>query len=144
VSEPIVRVGIGVFIFKNGSFLMLRRQGSHGGSTWSIPGGHMEYSESFTDTAKREVLEETGLEIHNVRFGAVTNDFFESESKHYVTIWMLSDWVSGEEKNMEPNKCDGMAWHNFDDLPKPLFLPWNQLLTSDFIENIKNVAKLTA
>lgn len=131
------RVGIGVFICKEGKFLMGKRMGSHGEGTWTVPGGHLEYGESFADTAKREVLEETGLVINNVRFGAVTNDFFEEEGKHYVTVWMLSEYESGEATILEPDKFVEQGWFDFDSLPTPLFLPWEQLLKSEFIEGIK-------
>lgn len=137
MSENSVRVGIGVFVFKNAKFLMQKRQGSHGQGTWSVPGGHLEFGESFEDTAHREVKEETDLEIKNIRFGAVTNDNFTDEDKHYVTVWMLSDWADGIEHITEPDKCLQQEWHTFDDLPSPLFLPWNQLLESEFIEKIK-------
>lgn len=133
-----VRVGIGVFVFKDGAFLMQQRHGAHGAGSWSVPGGHQEFGESFEETARREVIEETGMQIKNVRFGAVTNDYFPEEDKHYVTIWMLSDWASGEAKIAEPDKCLRQAWRTFDTLPKPLFLPWNQLLRSQFIDMIKN------
>ncbi|MET1033236.1 MAG: NUDIX domain-containing protein [Candidatus Saccharimonadales bacterium] len=137
MAQNTVRVGIGVFVFRDGAFLMQQRQGAHGAGTWSVPGGHLEFGESFEDTARREVMEETGLTIKNVRFGAVTNDNFTSEGKHYVTVWMLSDWESGTESITEPDKCLKQAWHTFDSLPAPLFLPWNQLLGSEFIEKIK-------
>jgi 8-oxo-dGTP diphosphatase len=135
--ENNVRVGVGVFIFKDGKFLLLKRQGSHGAGTWSVPGGHLEFGESFEDTAHREIEEETNLEIKNLRFAAVTNDHFVDESKHYVTIWLLSDWKTGKEFIKEPNKCTEMVWFTFSDLPDPLFLPWNQLLKSEFIKSIK-------
>lgn len=138
METPNVRVGIGVFVFKDGKFLMQKRQGSHGEGTWSLPGGHLEFGESFEETARREVKEESNLEIKNIRFGAVTNDHFVDEHKHYVTIWMLSDWAGGELKNMEPNKCTAQTWNTFDDLPEPLFLTWNQLFESEFIEDIKS------
>jgi 8-oxo-dGTP diphosphatase len=137
MQHPQVRVGIAVFVIKNGKFLMLQRKGSHGEGTWSLPGGHLEYGESFEDTAKREVKEETNLNIMNVRLGGITNDIFNDENKHYVTIWMISEWESGAEQNMEPQKCTAQAWHTFDTLPEPLFLTWNQLLKSEFIETIK-------
>lgn len=116
-----VRVGIGVFVFKDGKFLMQQRQGAHGSGSWSVPGGHLEYGESFEETAHREVLEETGVKIQNVRFGAVTNDYFNDESKHYVTIWMLSDWSSGKESITEPDKCVAQGWYTFNNLPSPPF-----------------------
>ena len=71
-----VRVGIAVFVFKDGKFLMAQRHGAHGPGTWSVPGGHLEFGESFEETARREVKEETALEITNIRFGAVTNELW--------------------------------------------------------------------
>jgi 8-oxo-dGTP diphosphatase len=61
--NPVVRVGIGVFVWKDGKFLMGKRLGSHGSGTWSIPGGHLEFDETWQQCAVREVLEETGLKI---------------------------------------------------------------------------------
>jgi 8-oxo-dGTP diphosphatase len=137
MSDSYVRVGVGVFIFKDGKFLMQQRHGAHGAGSWSVPGGHLEFGESFEHTARREVKEETGLDITNIRFGAVTNDLFANEKKHYVTIWMLSNWESGKEYIAEPDKCLKQEWHTFDDLPSPIFLPWEQLLASEFIDKIK-------
>lgn len=138
--EKIPRVGIGVFVFRNGKFLMGKRMGSHGEGSWSVPGGHLEFSESFEETAQREVLEETGLKIKNIRFGAITNDYFKEEHKHYVTIWMVSEYESGEATILEPDKYIEQNWFDFDTLPQPLFLPWNQLLKSEFIERIRNLS----
>jgi 8-oxo-dGTP diphosphatase len=137
------RVGVAVFIFKDGKFLAQQRQGAHGAGSWSIPGGHLEFGESFEDTARREAKEETGLEISNVRFGAVTNDMFPDEDKHYVTIWMLSDWQAGVDHIMEPDKCLQQDWRTFDTLPTPLFSPWVDLLQSEFIESIKRQLEQT-
>ncbi len=135
------RVGIGVFIFKDGKFLIGHRQGSHGAGTWALPGGHLDFGENFEQTALREVAEENGLEIENVRFCAVTNDIFEEENKHYVTIWMASDWKSGEPEILEPNKCLEWRWVDFDSMPEPLFLGWTQLFDSEFIDDIKTMLK---
>jgi len=139
--EP--RVGIGVFVIRDGKFLMGHRKGSHGAGTWSIPGGHMEYGESFEQTAKREVREETGMAIGNVRFGAVTNDLFESDKKHYVTIWVLSDWVKNEPSITEPDKFIDQEWIDIDNLPEPLFSPWYELLKSEFMDEIRRQIKLS-
>ena len=136
-NEKNVRVGLGVIILQNNKFLMQLRQGAHGEGSWAFPGGQIEFGETFEQTARREVLEETNIEITNVRFGAVTNDYFKSEDKHYITVWMLSDWKSGDAKIMEPHKCLQQKWVTFNSLPSPLFLTMENLLTSDFIEDIK-------
>lgn len=136
-DQPNVRVGIGVFVFRNGKFLMGQRRSAHGAGTWAVPGGHQEFGETWAETATREVLEETGMKIKNVRFGAVTDDFFKDEGKHYTTIWVISDWDLGEPTITEPDKFVQQEWFDFDNLPEPLFLVWDQLKPSQFYENLK-------
>lgn len=116
---------------------MGQRKGSHGDGSWSIPGGHLEFGEQFEETAAREIYEETGLKVKNIRFGALTNDYFPNEGKHYISIWMMSDYDGGIEQILEPESYINQKWFSFDNLPSPLFLPWNQLLKSEYIKNLK-------
>lgn len=69
------------------------------------PGGHLEYGESFAETAARESLEETGLEIGNVKFLVATNDVF-GEGKHYVTIFVTAE-ITGENKVARVSRTTG-------------------------------------
>ena len=141
MEGPHTRVGIAVFVFKDGKFLMGKRRNSHGAGTWTVPGGHLEFGESFEETAAREVLEETNVTIKDIRFGALTNDMFEPEHKHYTCIWMTSDYESGTATLMEPDRCIEWQWCDFDSLPTPLFSPaWEHLLASEFITEIKRRA----
>jgi 8-oxo-dGTP diphosphatase len=117
------KVGTAVFVYKDDEFLMLKRTGAHGAGTWSLPGGKLDFGEELEDSAHREVLEETGLEIKNIRQLAVTNDIFADEDKHFVTIWFTSDWGSGEASILEPEKCTEQGWFDFQHLPSPLFEP---------------------
>ena len=119
-SAPRPLVGVGVMVMKDGKVLLGKRKGSHGEGQFAWPGGHMEYMESFEQVAKREVKEETGLEIENVRFLRLYN-LKEYAPKHYVDIGLIADWKSGEPKIMEPNKCEGWGWYDMDNLPSPLF-----------------------
>jgi len=109
---------------KDGKFLMGKRKNAHGEGTWALPGGHLEFSESWAECAAREVLEETGMHVEKETFIAVTNDFFKSEDKHYITIYMRTDWKDGVPEILEPEKCDSWEWFTLDNLPSPLFLPF--------------------
>lgn len=121
-------MGIAVFMYRDGKFLMNRRHGSHGAGTWSIPGGHLEFGESWEECIKREVMEEVGAEISNIKQFAVTNDIFASEDKHYITIWLTADWAANEPDIKEPDKILELKWTDFSDLPQPLFEPcWDNL-----------------
>ncbi len=130
--EKIPRIGIGVLVLKSGRFLLLKRTGSHGEGTWCPPGGHLEFQESPEDCARREVREEAGIEIKNIRFAAVTNDIFSREDRHYITIHMLADYESGEPRIMENGKAKEIGWFEWGKLPQPLFLPMQNLLKQGF------------
>lgn len=126
------RVGIGVYILKDGKVLIGKRIGPHGTGTWSAPGGWLEYGESWEDCAKRETLEETGIRIKNIRFGTVTNDISEEESKHVITVHMVADFDSGDPRVIEPAKWETWRWFHWNGLPQPLFYPYKNLLEQKF------------
>ena len=113
------KVGIGVMVFKNGKVLLGKRKGSHGAGEYAWPGGHLEFGESIIACGMREVKEETGIKIKNVKFLRLMN--LTEYSKHYVDISLTAKWASGEPKILEPHKCERWDWYNLNDLPKPLF-----------------------
>ena len=117
-----VQVGLGIIVVKDGKVLLGKRKSAHGKGTWCFPGGHLEFSESWEDCAKRETKEETGIAIKNIRLGTITNDIFDNKRKHYITICMIADFASGEVKIMEPNKFEEWGWFEWNNLPQPLFL----------------------
>ena len=126
------KVGVGVIIIKDNKVLLGKRKGSHGAGSWSFPGGHLEFNEEIEECAVREVREETGIEIKNIRRLTFTNDIFEKEKKHYVTLFVISDYASGKVKVMEPEKCEKWEWFEWDKLPKPLFIPIQNLLKQNY------------
>jgi 8-oxo-dGTP diphosphatase len=123
-----VEAGIGVIVKKDGKVLLGKRLNSHGAGTWSFPGGHLEVNETWEECAEREVLEEANIKISNLKFADVTNDIFIEEKKHYITIFMVSDYNSGTLRINEPDKCEEWAWFRWNDLPESLFLPIQNLL----------------
>lgn len=125
-------VGVAVIIMKDRKVLLGKRKISHGEGTWALPGGHLEFNETLEDCARREVFEETGLIIKNIRYGAFTNDIFSGDQKHYVTLFVISEYDSGIIKLKEPDKCHGWVWFSWCDLPEPKFLPLENLFKQGF------------
>jgi len=125
-------IGVGVIVIKEGEILFGKRRNAHGDGCWSFPGGHLEYGEEIEACARREVLEETGLTISNIRRGAFTNDVFAKEEKHYVTLFMIADYKSGTLEVREPEKCEKWEWRVPQSLPSPLFLPILNLIKGGF------------
>ncbi|KAK3117233.1 hypothetical protein LTR53_001568 [Teratosphaeriaceae sp. CCFEE 6253] len=119
---------------------MGQRKGSLGSGTYALPGGHLDFGESFEQCAAREVKEECGLDITDLRFLTATNSVFRDTDRHYVTIFMVasaaagSDGLPAEPQLLEPDKCESWSWqtfHQMREMPargKALFQPLHSLM----------------
>lgn len=123
------KIGVGIIITRGDEVLLLRRKGVHGSGTWSTPGGHLDMGETPEQCAVREAREETGVEVGAVKFRALTNDWFDVERKHYVTIWMEAEYRSGEATVRARREMSSVGWFHWDRLPAPLFLPFDNLIS---------------
>jgi len=125
------RVGVGVICLRQSRLLMVKRINSHGSGTWSTPGGHLEFGESLETCALRELEEETGIVGNAPRFITITNDIFPMEGKHYITVWMRMDHANGDASLNAPDESSEVGWFDLSDLPQPLFIPLQNLLTQN-------------
>lgn len=138
-KEKIVRVGVGIWILNpSGQLLLGQRLSVHGNGTWAPPGGHLEYGETMSRCASRELMEETGIIIPENKFHQIglTNDIFPD--KHYITIHCAVSGVVAVPQIMEPNKCAEWRWFNTDKLPSNLFLPAQNFLNQYKLQKIFN------
>ena len=125
-TRPLVAVRI--LIFRDNQILLGERININTQDTWGPPGGHLEFGESFETCAIREAKEEIGIDILEPKFFAVTNDFYEPDNKHHVTIFMRCDFPTGQViQNMEPEKISKWEWFDWDHLPENMFLAMKNL-----------------
>ncbi|KAE9981353.1 hypothetical protein EG328_011703 [Venturia inaequalis] len=102
MPEP--RVGVGLFVFRpDGTFIIGKRKGALGAGTLGLPGGHLEFGETFASCAARELTEETGIAVkpERIHFLTAGNNVFEGEGRHYVTIAM-GVLLTSAEVDLEP------------------------------------------
>ena len=126
------KIGTAVWIRKDGKVLLGKRLGVNGPGYYGAAGGHLEMNESWEENARRETLEEAGIEIINIQFITATNDINNEDGKHYVTLHLIADWSAGEVENREPHKCAGWDWYVWEELPDPLFLPARNFYDSGY------------
>lgn len=122
------RVGVALIITHGERVLLVRRKNAHGAGSWATPGGHLEFGESLVECAAREAKEETGIDVRDARFLAITNDVFEVEGLHYITVWMEGMACGAEPSVKAADEVADVGWFVWDALPEPLFLPLQNLL----------------
>jgi|GEM_PF-574951 len=135
-------VGVSVLIIDGDRILLEKRSKDPGKGAWKAPGGHMEFGETPEETATREVEEEVGITMSNLKFRTMTNDVFEDGSKHYITIWMEAKYESGEPKVKAPYEESEISWFTWNSLPQPLYLPIQHLLEGKTYPSLSTEFKL--
>lgn len=138
--------GVGVMILRDDKILLGLRHSDpekadselHGEGTWTMPGGKIEFGETFEETVEREVLEETGIKVNKdkLRLISVSND--KNESAHFVTLGFLCEDFEGEAKVMEPDEITEWQWFSLENLPENLFPPSRNVLNNYLSGEIYN------
>lgn len=87
---------VAAVIVRDGEILLVKRGTEPSKGKWSVPGGSIEWGETLTDALKREINEETGLEIEIIRLIGVSDLIVDSgPAYHYVLIDYLARPIGG-------------------------------------------------
>jgi len=97
-----------------------------GAGKWTMPGGKLDFGETFEAGSKRETEEETGLKLGEVRVICVNQEIMEHV--HFVTLGLICESFSGEPRVMEPDEITSWDWFDLDNLPSPLYSPSAKIL----------------
>lgn len=117
-KRPIL--GIGALIFKGKRILLAQRGKQPLLGWWSLPGGVLETGESLTDGIRREVREETGLEVKPLEIATVFERIIpDSEGRteyHYVLIDYVCRVVGGTAE--AATDVSALAWVKEEELER--------------------------
>lgn len=123
-NEYLHEVAITAIIIKDGKYLITRRSPNKKKfpGMWTVPGGRIEKSDYLKlpkdtnhhwynvleQTLRREVKEETGLEIDNIWY-VTSLAFIGKDDVSSLVISCAADYVGGEVK-LQEEECDEFTW----------------------------------
>lgn len=111
-------VALECFVKKDGKYLMLHRNSDKKilPNVWLAPGGKIEFNEGLFECARREIREETGLEINNLRIKATGNGYMKDLNEEVFFHFVFADYAGGILKNNPP---DGeLRWLTVEEILK--------------------------
>ena len=113
------QVGVGAVVCHQDCILLVQRARPPGQGLWAIPGGKVQAGETMRAAAEREILEETGVQIHATEL-AWEFEYIEHDAQgglrfHYVILDFHADYLDGSPRAGD----DAMAarWVAFAELP---------------------------
>ena len=113
-----VRVAVHLLLVQDSEVLLLRRRDTgYEDGNYSVIAGHLEGDEEIVAAMAREAREEAGIEIPPAAF-EVVGVMHRRSDREYVDFFLAARSWSGDIKNMEPEKCDELAWFRLDGLPE--------------------------
>ena len=117
ISHPIATVGALIFNPRN-EMLMVRTQ--KWSNMWGIPGGKIEFGESSLDALRREIKEETDLEIDAIEF-ALVQDCIHSKEFYREAHFVLLNYVcqtGGNAKVKLNEEAQEFRWVSMEEAEK--------------------------
>lgn len=112
-------IGVGAVIVEAGRVLLVRRDTEPLRGEWSVPGGMLELGEKLRDGVRREVQEETGIDVEPGEvldvFDSIFTDALGRTQYHYVLIDYLCRSLGGEPR--AGSDVSDVRWVSADALP---------------------------
>lgn len=111
-------VGVGAVVVRDGKALIVKRAHEPRKGEWSLPGGMLDLGESLEDAARREVKEETGLDVELgpiiETFDRVHRDADGRVRYHFVIVDYVC-WPTGGEP-VAGSDAEAVAWVSADEV----------------------------
>ena len=130
-----IRSAVKVIVIKDEKILLIKYISESGVVYYELPGGGQEQFEEMEDTARREFLEETGLNINIRRFAAIAEEIFRDEAlrryypnyAHRIHHIYMADLISDDirvEKDIVLDKNQiGCEWVPIEQISKIYLIP---------------------
>lgn len=132
------RVIIGVLIYDEEGKIFLAKSNKWK-NKWVVPAGHLEWGETMHECAKREIKEETNIDIEKLELISVSENIFPHEYKEAKHMVFIDFSAKALHKNIKLNcELQEHDWFYPKDALKLDIHPSTTLFVEDFIQKVAN------
>jgi|WetSurMetagenome_2_1015567.scaffolds.fasta_scaffold399372_2 8-oxo-dGTP diphosphatase len=130
----------GALVTHQGQLMLTRRAIEPYRGMWDIPGGYSDFGEHPQQTARREVLEETGLIINITGLAGIWMDHYgpvEDEDLRVSTLNIYFHAVLGVDarQNQDHTEISEIGWFLPEELPKEMAFPHHEAIVLEAWKN---------
>ena len=124
--DLVMTVGCGVLVENEKGEVLLQKRSDTG--EWGVPGGALEPGETFVEAAARELAEEVGIVVSDLKlFGLYSGDDREihypnGDIVYSLSVIFITDSYTGEISDSD-SEVLGHKFFDKNSIPKELFYP---------------------
>ncbi len=139
LANQLFVVVVGIFDEKHERIALIKRNNKPYQHFWSLVGGKIKNGETVISAAKREVFEETGTHLTNLRFHGILEEILYSENNTKLDLFHIFI-VSGETKDrtFKSSEEGVVKWVPLDTLDDIKIIPSDKLMITKMILNSSN------
>jgi len=128
-------VGVATVVVKDGK-IAIGRDAKKGDTIYGVPGGHWNSGESLKECSKREVKEESGVNIDNIQLISIFDFYREDKKKSYVTIGMKAKFVDGNFSDLQEEGRLDWDWYTPEEALKLNLFSADKILIQRFLSGV--------
>ncbi len=126
---------VGGVIEQAGKYLLVQEAQAKCRGQWNLPAGHLDPGESLMAAAKREVREESGLEVELTGICQIGNRILESDT--WVSVIFTTKIIGGKIK-IDPNEILDVKWFSYEEILKMRTELRNETMIMGAINNARS------
>ncbi|MFT8491128.1 MAG: NUDIX domain-containing protein [Gluconobacter oxydans] len=119
-ADILPRAGCGAVLLRANCLLLVYRKRDPERDYWGLPGGKVEPFEPLQQAVRREIFEETGLQIERMSLLCVVDQIAPDRNEHWIAPVYIAEDFTGNASIREPEALGDVKWFPLEQLPDRL------------------------
>ncbi len=107
------KIIVGGVLRRDNKYLLVQEAQENCRGKWNIPAGHLDPNETIFEGAKREIFEESGLEVELTGIALIGNRVMEDDE---LLGLVFSTEITGGEIKINPREILDIKWFTYDEI----------------------------